>query len=367
MQNAKCKMQNFFYLLIVACNLLLVTGCGKKQPYGLIKSREGEIKLISGEVDTFYSHSEFKNMSGATYLFAGKEANFEAMAFLYFEFDSSVLPESLWIMGEDSGQIQICKLMNSINMDSADWSSYPNLDLFNFLEIEKDTALSVDIQELDTNSVFSIGFSNTAGMASFYSSQNKGTKLWISIEDGDTTYYPSKSTYIDTSYFSQDSLPDSLTYIETGAYVTRCTLYLNTFVFDIADIVIDTVPVDSLVVFKTQIDSLTDSLRDAYSFNDITVNKAEFKIRVDTTLSYKWDNKIMAQYEVNGEKIFSQSRSIDGDFLTLSIKYIIEKWLKKGERLWLVLEGDTKKISRVILEPGSAELSVIYTLPPKER
>ncbi|MCK4306659.1 hypothetical protein KAW50_00365 [candidate division WOR-3 bacterium] len=363
-------MQKFSYLLLATYYLLLTTGCGKKQPvfYEQVKPREGEIKLIDGWVDTFYTHSEFANMSGATYLFAGEEAGFEALAFLYFEFDSAISPESLWVTGEDSGQIQVCKL-DSINMDSVDWSNRPELDSFNLLEIREDTALPVGIQELGTDSVFYIGFSDTIGMTSFYSSRSKD-KTWFTIGADTCASKETKSTYIDTSYFSQDSLPDSknLTYIETGAYVTKCTLYLNTCIIIYNDsIMIDSSFTDSVDIFKTQINSLTNSLGKTYSLDSATVNKAEFKIWIDTTLSYKWDIEILAQYEVNGGKVFSRSQGIDGDSLVLSIESIIEKWFKEGEKLWIVLEGDTKKISRVILDPSRARLSVTYTLPPKER
>lgn len=376
MQSAKCKVQKFSYfllatsyLLLPTSYLLLVSGCGKKQPvfYEQVKSREGEIKLIDGWVDTFYTHSEFANMSGATYLFAGKEANFEARAFLYFEFDSAISPESLWVTGEDSGQVQVCKLVNSINMDSVDWSKCPELEPFDTLEVRKDTAVSVCVQELGTDSIFYIGFSSTTALTSFYSPKSKD-KTWLTIGVDTCTPIETKSIYIDTSYFSQDSLPDSkdLTYIETGAYVTKCTLYLEVFV-DIKAIIGDSLLVDFSDTFETQIDSLTDSLRKAYSLDSATVNKAEFKIWIDTTLSYKWDIEIFAQYEVNEGKVFSRSQSIDGDSLVLSIGSIIEKWFKEGEQLWIVLEGDTKKISRVILDPSRARLSVTYTLPPKER
>ena len=355
------KLQQVTKYILLFLYSLFLFGCGKKEPvgYGLIQPREGEIKLLKGEVNAFYTHSEFVSMKSATYLFAGKEANFSAMAFLYFEFDSSISPESLWITGKDSGQIQVCALLNSIDMDSVHWSGRPLLEPYTLVELKNDTALPVCVQEWGTDSTFYIGFSDTTNLTSFYSLKSTANKPWLAI-DTSCTPEEAKSTYIDTSYFSQDSLPNSLTYIETGAFVTKCTLYLKAFV-------IDSLSADSSDTFKTQIDSLTDSLRTAYLFDSVTVNKAEFKICVDTTLSYKWNIEIQAQYEVGSGKVLSSSESIKGDSLILSINAIIEKWFKEGENLWIVLEGDTKKISRVILDPNSAKLSIIYTLPPRGR
>lgn len=339
------------HLLLTTC-LLLFWGCGKNEPvgYDMVSPREGKIKIAKGEVTSFTTSSEFANMSKAFYLFAGKEANFEAKAFIYFKCDTLILPETLWVIGVDSGEVEICKV-DSINIDSLTWGVGADFICDTFDTFWVGDTSSVCVDELGDDSVFYIGFQSTAGMVSFHSPAGSN-KPWLSIDTN--RYIADKGTYIDTSYFSQDSLPDSLTYIETGGFVTRCTLYIRVGILD-----------TSMSRDTFWIDTLSDSLRDM--FKGASVNKAELKLGVDTVRSYKWDIELRALYEVNNEKVYSNRSSPDGDYIVFSIDKIIDKWFKEGNRLWVVIFGETEKLSRVIFDTGTAELSIIYTEPPKPR
>lgn len=351
-------MQKSITLLLTTCYLLLATSyCGKKQPIGyeMVKPREGEIKIAKVEsVLPYPIHSEFATTKGASSLFVGKENGFEAITFIYFEFESLQTPESLWVVGRNPGNIQICKVLDSLDMDSVNWSSRPDsFEWLDTIEIKEEDTSVVCIENWGSDTLFYIGFINTAQMVNF-------RRPWITIKGDTFTHLPMKSIYIDTSYFSPDSLPDSLTYIETGAFVTRCTLYLKLYL-------IDSISADSTDTMWAEIDSLTDSLRNTYGLDSATINEAEFQISIDESYSYKKDIEILAKYEVDEEKVFSSSSMVEGDSLTLSIKPIVKKWFKKGKELWIVLEGQTKEIARVALIPKTAKFFIVYTLPPKGR
>jgi hypothetical protein len=107
-------------------------------------------------------------------------------------------------------------------------------------------------------------------------------------------------------------------------------------------------------------------LRKLYSLDSVTVNEAKFKIWIDQNSSYKKDIDIKAHYEVEGKKI-STTSSVKGDSIFFSFESIINTWFKNGEKLWLVFEGKTKEISRVVLTPTITKFSIVYTVPPKRR
>jgi hypothetical protein len=288
-------------------------------------------------------------------LFAGKAGGFEALTFVYFDFDTLVTPESLWVVGWDSASVEVCAITDSFDIDSVNWSNMPALEPFDTIEMNGEDTCVVYVEGLGEDSIFYVGFRGSQGMGSLCLSP------WMTLKDDTLAKLRiRKEIYVDTSYISQDSLPDSLTFIETGAFVTRCTLFLS------VDLV-DSVSADSADTNWVRVDLLTDSLRQIYSLDSATVSKAEFKIRVDEEHSYKEEIRVSAQYEAEGESGVFSSATVEDSLLILSIRPMIEQWFRKGDKLWLMLEGDTEDISRVVLDAASAELRVVYTLPPKER
>ena len=349
------NIKNLSYLLLTAYCLLLV-GCGKKQPIGyeLIGPRAGEIKIATAEIILPYiTYSEFVNRKGVKDLFAGKENGFEAVAFVCFEFESLQTAESLRVIGNDSGKIFICKVLDSLNIDSVNWSSRPQLEIIDTMEIKKGDTCKIGLEDWGTDTIFYVGFNGNDKIVSFSS-------IKMSISGDTIPQNPVKKTYIDTSYFSQDSIPDSLAFIETGAFATSCTLYLLVSV-------IDSISTDSTDTLWTKIDLLTDSLREVYSLDSNTINKANFQIIVDTLRSYQPDIGIFAQYETEQGKVFSNTATIQEGTITLDFRAIIDRWFRKGKKLWIVMESNSPEISRVVLVPKSATLSIVYTLPPKAR
>jgi hypothetical protein len=344
-------------LFAVVC-LVLVAGCGKKQPLGYptVEPREGEINIARGEITSpGRTWSEYSRLIGCTRLFAGKAGGFEAITFVYFDFDTLVTPESLWVVGWDSASVEVCAVTDSFDIDSVNWSNMPALVPFDTIEMNGEDTCVVGAEGLGEDSIFYVGFRGSQGMGSLSSSP------WMTLKDDTSaSLRVRKQIYVDTSYISQDSLPDSLTFIETGAFATRCTLFLSVQL-------VDSVSADSVDTMWVRIDSLTDSLRQIYSLDSATVSKAEFKIAVDEKYSYKEEIRISAEYEAEGESSVFSSATAQDDSLVLSLRSVIEQWFKKGDKLWLMLEGDTKDISRVVLDLASAELRVVYTLPPKER
>lgn len=357
----KIKNKNFLYSLLASSYLLFISGCGKKEPigYDIIQLREGEIKVAKVKIAPLMGvHSEFATPKKSPYLFAGREAGFDAIAFIYFKFDSFKTPESLWVVGRTSGILQMYKIMDSLDMDSVNWSSRPELQYFSNFEVGEAETSVVYMKEWGADTLFYIAFGDTSslttGMVSF-------DPLWIKLENDTFPYRPMKRIYIDTSYFSRDSIPDSLIYIETGAFVTQCTLYMKLYL-------IDSVSSDFTDTAWIQIDYLTDSLRKIYALDRATINRAEFQILIDTSYSYRSKGiEILAQYEIEDEKTFSPVSKVTEDSLTLFINSLVEKWFKKGDKLWVVIRGMTEEISRVVLIPSSARVFIVYTLPPRGR
>ncbi|MBI4721728.1 MAG: hypothetical protein HY769_01800 [Candidatus Stahlbacteria bacterium] len=350
--NIKYQISVFYFLFSVFC----LAGCGKKQPigYDIIAPRAGEIKIATAEIISPYiTYSEFVNRKGVKDLFAGKESSFEAIAFVHFKFESLQTAESLLVIGNDSGDIFVCKVLDSLDIDSVNWSSRPQLEVIDTLEIKMGDTCKVGIEGWGEDTTFNIGFMGSDKIVSFNS-------IRMSINGDSIPQGPVNFTYIDTSYLSQDSIPDSLTFIETGAFATKCTLYL-------AVSVIDSVSPDSADTVWVKIDSLTDSLREAFSLDSNTINKANFQIIVDTLRSYQWNIGIFAQYETEQGKVLSNTATIQNGTLALDFKPIIDRWFRKGKRLWIVMESSSSEISRVVLVPKLATLSIVYTLPPKAR
>ncbi|MDI6839906.1 MAG: hypothetical protein QMD71_03470 [bacterium] len=354
--NPKLNFFIFHFLFFI-----LLSGCGKKEPIGyeIVKPREGEIRQARGFVVRWNNYSEFASMSRATELFAGEECDFKAMAFICFEFDTTLLPDSLWLLGVNSGKVKVCKVTGLWNPDSINWSHIPDTgEIFDTVEIKEGDTCLVYIQDSVPDSVFSIGFLPYIGMASF-------KPLRLSVKEDTNFYSPSKKVYIDTSYFTQD-----LPMIETGAYTTQCTLW---FSLEIPVFLKETtyIPIDSFLgdtVFPCTLvvgDSfITDTSVINYilNFKSATVNDASFYIPIDTTNSYKWDIGIYA----GCRGVYSSSSHPKGDTLSLSIERIVDRWFKEGD-CWLVLKGDAQKIGRVVFDIEGAQLSITYILPPKRR
>lgn len=392
MQNVNYKLQIFSCCLLSTIYCLLISGCGKKQPigYGVVKDREGEIRTGSCEVVSWAHRDTFAYMT-TSLLFAGKDTakEFSAMAFIQFEFDSAVSPETLWITGSSSGRVDMFKV-DSINIDSLTWGDRPperEMEIlwkkpYSLVRIEKDSAISIYVGKMfrDSDSVFCIGFSGDyGGILSFYASN-----CLLSIEeDTENTYKPDKSAYIDTSYFSLD---DSLLMVQTGAYITRCSLNVALLIgpfitegdTDSVKVVMDTLSIDSIVkdtIVYVSMDSMyvstdtisMDSLRHLYKLDSATVNKAIFKIPIDTSLSYEENISVYPEYDGT----FCLCYNPVGDTLSLNMESIVDKWFKEGESasggLWFVLHGDSKKISRVVMDIRGASLNITYSLPPKRR
>ncbi|MCK4352365.1 hypothetical protein KAW65_03045 [candidate division WOR-3 bacterium] len=357
MQIEKCKMKVFLYCLLPTVYLLLLAGCGKKQPIGyeIIKSREGEIKKATGQVNTFSTYSEFTSTFHSSYLYVGDEGNFKAMAFLEFK-PESLHPDSLFLIrAEGSGKIRVCKVTEHWDTDSLNWSNFPDTsEVFDTLTIGENDTCSIFISDIVSDS-FSIGLLPEEGMISFYASWTT-REPWLSVvSDTDTIIItPEKDAYIDTSYFS---LPDSLTMIQTGAYVTQCTLYfypLYPSILDSATAIIDSLPKSD----STKEVAATQTLEEA------TVNSAILSIPIIIDSSYNQAIEITSTYNSTS---CSADITEEDTLVKIDIRPIVQKWFESGEKLWIVLKGSTEKISRVVLKPYSAELSIIYTLPPEER
>lgn len=360
-QILKIKYQKgnlYFLFLLVNSLLCIMLGCGKKSPigYDLIKNRAGEIKLATGNAT--YSiplPDSFCPMGSALYLFAGKEGDFEAKSFICFKTgtDTLVTPESLWMKGNDSGKIYVYKVLDSLSTDSLIWSNAPgqnSLILLDSIDILPDSTHSVCIENYGMDTVFYIAICGTGdNMVSINSYRTTKTDLQISIKEDSTTtkVTASGATYIDTSYF-QNTSSDSLPIIQTGAYVSKCSLYLNINLTDT-----DTVCITSL----------NDSLRTAYKLDSAVVNKAVFTIWVDTINSYEYKNKLI-NVLYNGK---TASAYPTGDSVVFSISSIIDSWFKEGNDLSLLFSGTSSEISRVAFKAKTAKLDITYTLPIKSR
>lgn len=360
-----------FKFCVLSFAICVIMGCGKKVPIGyeLVKGRAGEIKVASGSVsysksiaDTFYC------MTWASYLFAGKGGNFEARSFLRFKIDTDtvVTPESLWVVGQDSGKIYVYKILGTINMDSLIWSNAPVRDSFILLDsmnVLKDSVSVANIENYGADTVFYIGLCGTGYNMASINSYHSGKKLCISLKgDSVKRVYANRATYVDTSYFGADSLADSMSMIQSGELVSQCSLYVNVGLGGLVKrINNDTtiIPLDTAI----EVDSLTDSLRHLLKLDSAVVNKAVFKIWIDTAKSYKFENKyIIAKY-----KDKSASEYPSGDSLVFNVSSIIEKWFKEGDKLSFILIGGESEISRVVFRNNSAKLDITYTLPPKSR
>jgi len=380
------------HLFLAGCSIFILVGCGQKQPIGyeIVKERAGDIKVASG---VFGSRSfitdTFNYMSGVSCLYAGNKEYFEAKSFLYFytKKDSVGLnPESLYIVGKDSGKVYVYRVFGTPSMDSLVWSNAPNVILMDSMELIKDSAVAICIDSLAADTGFYFALCGTTSEMIGIHNVYAGKRSWLTT-DGDTSkkYYPAKATYIDTSSFPVDSLGDSLMMLQTGGYVTKCSTYIKVefermgvcIIVEDTTVNIKNVPVDSVVIdikkvsaakdttidtVAVTVDSLTDSLRTAWKLDSATVNKAVLTMRIDTGKSYNWaGKKINVKY-----KDYSSYAYIAEDSVVLTIPLIIGEWFKKGYRLGTMLSSDGSDISRIIIKPDF-KLDITYTLPNKKK
>ncbi|MDD5528492.1 MAG: hypothetical protein PHX21_00510 [bacterium] len=396
------------HLFLAGCSILILAGCGQKQPIGyeIVKERAGDIKTASGMFGArAFVPDTFNCMSGASCLYAGNKENFEAKTFIYFytKKDSVALnPESLYVVGKDSGKVYIYRVFGTPSMDSLVWSNAPTVTLMDSMELIKDSAVGICIDSLaaDTGFYFAL-FGASSEMTGIYNVY-EGNRAWFTTEeDTSKKYYPTKATYIDTSYYSADSLGDSLMMLQTGGYVTKCSTYIKVEFerMDVCVIVEDdttadikNAPADSVIKKGTidhkqdacdtisakdtmwavkdttidtvavPVDSLTDSLRSVWKLDSATVNKAILTMRIDTGKSYNWTSKkIKLKY-----KDYSSFAYIAGDSVVLTIPAIIGEWFKKGYKLGAMISSEGSDISRIIIKPD-LKLDITYTLPGKNK
>lgn len=368
MQKSKCKNQKRgtnkmknYCLFLLGCSIFILAGCGQKQPIGyeIIKERAGDIKMASGMFSSrAFIPDTFNYMSGTSCLYAGQKDSFEAKSFLYFytKKDSAGLtPESLYVVGKDSGKIYVYRVFEVSSMDSLVWSNAPDVMLIDSMELVKDSAVAICIDSLVADTGFYFALCGTSSEIVGIHNIYEGKRAWFTTkEDTSIKYYPSKATYIDTSYYPVDSLGDSLMMIQTGGYVTRCSTYVK---INFANMVNDT-NIDSIV----EKDSLTDSLRSAWKLDSATVNKAVLTMRIDTGKSYNWTNKkINVKYKDKSSWAY-----ITEDSVVLAIPVIIGEWFKKGYKLGAMISGEGSEISRIIIKPDF-KLDITYTLPSKRK
>ena len=351
--------------LLIFCVLSLTFGCGKKQPigYSIVEPRAGEIKSAWGWINSFVTYSEFVATSNSQYLYVGisEDSSFRAISFL--SFDPEILnPDSLFLIkvdSSDTGVIRVC-VTEEWDTDSLTWSNFPDTsDVFVTVTVAAGDTCAIDFSgfpQVNPPAMFSIGLLPEEGLIGFYS-KNSTNDPWLRFPgDSDTVIIRAEQgVYIDTSYYSPDTLS---TMIQTGAYVTECTLYLE-LMFPTVD-TLGTTAIDTA-------DFLTDSLREALMLSEAKINQALLYIPVDPADSYKEDISIKADYNgIYSSSFYNKPR---GDSLVLSIEDIVQAWFEEGDTFWLVLKPTwpTNSISRVVLQPDSAELYIIYTLPPEER
>ncbi|MDD2890009.1 MAG: hypothetical protein PHE49_05140 [bacterium] len=380
------------HLFLAGCSIFILAGCGQKQPIGyeIVKERAGDIKVASGMFNSrVFVADTFNCMSGVSCLYVGNKEYFEAKSFLYFytKKDSVGLnPESLYIVGKDSGKAYIYRVSGTPSMDSLVWSNAPDVILMDSMELIKDSAVAICIDSLAADTGFYFALCGTTAEMIGIHNVYAGKRAWLTTdEDTSKKYYPAKATYIDTSIFPVGSLGDSLMMLQTGGYVTKCSTHIKVE-FEMANVLhtveiknvpndtivdtliahkqeaFDTIPIEDTTTTIVTVDSLTDSLRTLLKLDSVTVNKAVLTMRIDTGKSYNWaGKKINIKY-----KDYSSYAYLTGDSVVLTIPAIIGEWFKKGYRLETIVSSEGSDISRVIIKPD-LKLDITYTLPIKRK
>lgn len=361
------------FSLLCGCLLfiLVVFGCGKKEPvgYSIVEERGGKVCDTSIAVTEYKTYSVFKSTASSAYLFVGKEEGFEARSLLYFEIPDTILIDTIGFTLSDidsmeltlydvkgTGYVAVCRIAESWSSDSVSWIKKDTLpwntpggdiaDTIAYCTIEEDTftvALplsAIDTTNFDANAVSIILVPVVALQDSFilsFSSKNSYSwpRLTLAMHKYtiDTTYrlYPKKDAFIDTSYFV---LPAEFIMVETGSHVAQCSLS-----------------------FFVGLDTLA------------KISSAKLSIRIESVYG---STELIASHldTTSDETITSVAVSVgyEDTLMSMDIADIVQKWLKDRQfSLTLKSSKETSEIARIVMDPAKASLYIVYTLPPQER
>lgn len=334
--------------------LVMLVGCGRKVPImeGLIKERDGEVKVFKGEGVEYEEVEGFNFIKKRDYIYVGKDGGFLIYGIIIFKFDTLVKIDSLWIMAKKGGKVWLTNITEGkVELDSILWTNRPKTQRIKEIEVKPESLgmTGISVKEWGEDSVFYFGLEKDSGIVTIHS--GVGKIPYVTIQGDTMPEYPEVTTYIDTSEYRME---EGIFLIEGGEYLRGSKVFLEI-------IMLDSISSKGDSFWSPPIAEVTDSLKELYQLEQIKVNQAKLRGKIIDSLRYGEEVEIKLKYKENIIPVTIKEGEVCGE-----IGEIVKEWFKGGGKLWIEFQPG-EELFRLKMEKKGVKVSCRYTLPPKPR